>query len=106
MFWKLRKYQGRKQQFLPRFVMRGTGRKRQLCPGRYESRLFGRYEGGLLMTCSYDTENQFIFLTFGLVEKENRENWGWFMSWLRRELSGPGRIGVTSDQHAGIKAVF
>jgi hypothetical protein len=51
--------------------------------------LSGRYEGRLLMVCDYDVENQLIPLTFALVEKENFENWGWFMSWLRREVTGP-----------------
>jgi MULE transposase domain/SWIM zinc finger len=68
--------------------------------------LSGRYEGRLLMACGYDAENQLIPLAFALVEKENRENWGWFMSWLRREVTGPGRIGVISDQHLAIKAIF
>jgi hypothetical protein len=28
------------------------------------------------------------------------------MSWLRREVTGPGRICVISDQHKAIKAIF
>jgi MULE transposase domain len=36
--------------------------------------LSGRYEGRLLMACGYDVENQFIPLTFALIEKENLEN--------------------------------
>jgi MULE transposase domain len=68
--------------------------------------LFGRYEGRLLMVCGYDTENQLIPLAFRLVKKENHENWGWFMSWLCREVTGSGRIDVISNQHAGIKAIF
>jgi hypothetical protein len=67
--------------------------------------LFGRYEGRLLMVCSYDAEKQLIPLTFALVEK-NVENCGWFMSWLRREVIEPGRIYVISDQHKVIKMVF
>jgi hypothetical protein len=33
-------------------------------------------------------------------------NWGWFMQWVRKELVGPGKITVISDQHLGIRAVF
>jgi hypothetical protein len=32
------------------------------------------------MAYGYDAENQLIPLTFALIEKENIENWGWFMS--------------------------
>jgi MULE transposase domain len=65
-----------------------------------------RYERRLLMACGYDVENQLIPMAFALFEKENLDNWGWFMSWLRREVIGPGRICVISDQHKAIKAVF
>jgi hypothetical protein len=58
------------------------------------------------MTCDYDTENQLIVLAFALVEKENLENWGWFMSWLRCEVIGLGRIYVFFYQHKAIKVVF
>lgn len=68
--------------------------------------LSGRYEGRLLMACGYDAENQLIPLAFALVEKEDLENWGWFMNWLRREVIGPGKMCVLSDRHKGIKAVF
>jgi hypothetical protein len=58
------------------------------------------------MSCGYGAENQLIPLAFALVEKENHENWGWFMSWFRREVTGPGRIGVIFYQHLAIKAIF
>ena len=38
--------------------------------------LSGRYHGKLLMACGYDAENQLVSIVFGLVEKENFENWG------------------------------
>jgi metallophosphoesterase superfamily enzyme len=40
------------------------------------------------------------------VGEENVINWGWFMQWVRKELVGPGKITVISDQHLGIRAVF
>jgi hypothetical protein len=41
--------------------------------------LSGRYKGRLLMTCGYDAENKLIPLTFGIMDAENMNNWGWFM---------------------------
>jgi MULE transposase domain len=60
------------------------------------------YEGRLLMSCDYDIENQLIPLAFALIEKKNLENWDWFMSWLRREVTGSGRICIIFDQHKAI----
>jgi hypothetical protein len=67
----------------------------------------GRYEGRLLMACGYDAENQLLPLAFAIVEKENSENWGFFMKWLRREVIGQGVfMCVISDRHKAIKWVF
>jgi hypothetical protein len=33
-------------------------------------------------------------------------NWGWFMQWLRKEVVGPGKITIISNQHLGIRVVF
>jgi hypothetical protein len=30
----------------------------------------------------------------------------WFMQWLRKDIVGPGKITIISDQHLGIRAVF
>jgi len=68
--------------------------------------LKGRYEGRLLVAVGYDAENQLLPLAFGLVEKENISNWGWFMRWLRREVIGDRKICVISDRHAAIKHIF
>jgi len=69
--------------------------------------LSGRYKGRLLMACGYDAENQLLPLAFALVEKENFDNWGWFMRWLRYEVIGLNRfMCVISDRHGGIKKVF
>ena len=68
--------------------------------------LSGRYEGRLLIACAYDAENQLLPLAFAIVEKEDGENWGFFMSFLRREVVGNRFFCVISDQHKGIKYVF
>jgi hypothetical protein len=59
------------------------------------------------MACGYDAEQQLLPLTFAVVAgKKNMANWGWFILWLRKEVVGPGKITVISDQHLGIKRVF
>ena len=69
--------------------------------------LSGRYKGRLITCCAFDAENQLFPLAFGLVEKEDNDNWGWFMQWLRTEVIGNNRpICVVSDRHASIKRVF
>ncbi|XP_078148864.1 uncharacterized protein LOC144544282 [Carex rostrata] len=69
--------------------------------------LSGRYEGRLLMACSYDAENQLLSLAFAIVHKENEENRGFFLHWLRINVIGVNRfVCVISDQHKGIKAAF
>jgi MULE transposase domain len=73
------------------------------------SHLRGRYEGRLLVVVGYDADNQLLPFAFGLIEKENISNWGWFMRWLRREVIGDGnkrKICVISDRHAAIKHIF
>jgi MULE transposase domain len=59
------------------------------------------------MACGYDVEQQLLPLTFAVVaNEESMANWGWFMQWLRKEVVGPGKITVISDQHPGIRGVF
>jgi hypothetical protein len=63
--------------------------------------------GRFLVAVGYDAENQLMPLAFGIVEKEDLENWGWFMRWLRFEvIEDMRKICVVSDRHAAIRAVF
>ena len=67
----------------------------------------GRYKGRLLIACGYDADNHLLPLAFAIVEKENADNWGYFMKWLRREVIGIDRyMCVISDRHLAIKHVF
>jgi MULE transposase domain len=69
--------------------------------------LSGRHVGKLFMVCGYDAEQQLLPLAFAVVACEKSvANWGWFMQWLRKEVVGPGKITVISDQHLGIRRVF
>jgi MULE transposase domain len=69
--------------------------------------LSGRYADKLFIACVYDAEQQLLPLTFAVVVgEENVTNWGWLMQWLCKEIVGPDKITVISDQHLGIKTVF
>jgi hypothetical protein len=69
--------------------------------------LSGRYRGRLLIACGYDAENKLLPLAFAIVEKEDSDNWEWFMRWLRKEVIGFGKfVCVISDRHKAIKWVF
>jgi MULE transposase domain len=59
------------------------------------------------MVCGYDAENKFIPLTFGIVNAENVNNYGWFMRWVCNEvIQSNMKICVISDRHRGINGVF
>jgi hypothetical protein len=59
------------------------------------------------MAYGYDVEQQLLPLAFAIVAgEESVANWGWFMQWLHKEVVGPGKITVISDQHLGIEGVF
>jgi hypothetical protein len=59
------------------------------------------------MACGYDAEQQLLPLAFVVVAgEESVANWGWFMQCVSKEVVGPGKITVISDQHLGIRAVF
>jgi hypothetical protein len=53
--------------------------------------LIGKYLGTLLITISCDANNMLVPLAFALVEKENNDNWGWFLRLVRIHVVGPGR---------------
>jgi hypothetical protein len=69
--------------------------------------LRGRYDGRFLVAVGYDAENQLVPLAFGIVEKESKNNWGWFLKLLRdRVIRSDQKMCVISDRAEGIKAVF
>jgi len=41
--------------------------------------LLGKYQGTLLIAISIDANNKLVPLAFALVEKENKDSWGWFL---------------------------
>jgi hypothetical protein len=65
--------------------------------------LLGKYMGTMLVAISCDADNALVPLAFALVERENKDSWGWFLRLVRIHVVGPGReVGVISDRHQGI----
>jgi hypothetical protein len=59
------------------------------------------------MVCGYDAEQQLLPLVFAVIAgEESVENLGWFMQWVLKEVVGPDKIIVISDQHFGIRPIF
>ena len=64
--------------------------------------LLVKYMGALLIAIGCDANNALVPLAFALVEKENKDSWGWFLRLVRIHVVGPGRtICVISDRHQG-----
>ena len=53
--------------------------------------LLGKYQGTLLIAISVDANNKLVPLAFALVEKENKDSWGWFLRLVRIHVVGPDR---------------
>ena len=65
--------------------------------------LLGKYMGTLLIAITCDANNALVPLAFALVEKENKDSWGWFLWLVRIHVVGPGRtVCVILDRHQGI----
>ncbi|XP_021601524.1 uncharacterized protein LOC110606845 [Manihot esculenta] len=65
--------------------------------------LYGKYSGCILCATGLDGNNQIFPLAFAIVEKEDSNNWGWFMSCLRAYVIEREDLCVISDRHIGIK---
>ena len=68
--------------------------------------LLGKYMGTLLVAISCDVDNALVPLAFALVERDNKDSWGWFLRLVQIHVIGPGReVGVIFDRHQGILSV-
>ncbi|XP_021624999.1 uncharacterized protein LOC110624190 [Manihot esculenta] len=65
--------------------------------------LYGKYSGCILCATGLDGNNMIFPLAFALVEKEDSDNWGWFMDCLRLYVTDREELCVISDRHIGIK---
>jgi len=72
--------------------------------------LYSKYQGVLLIAMGIDAEGQIYPLAYAIVEKEDGENWSWFMCCLRVYVTEPskgvGSLCVISDRHGGIIAAM
>jgi hypothetical protein len=69
--------------------------------------LLGMYMDTLLVAISYDADNTLVPLAFALVERENKDSWGWFMRLVQIYVIGPHReVGVISNRHQSILSVI
>ena len=65
--------------------------------------MLGKYMGTLLVAISCDADNALVPLAFALVERENKDSWGWFLWLVRIHVVGSHReVGVIFDRHQGI----
>lgn len=65
--------------------------------------LTGRYKGALMLAVGCGANSQLVPLAFGLVERESKDTWEWFMHHVRTKVFGPGKeVCVISDRHKGI----
>ncbi|KAJ7974396.1 Transposon protein, putative, Mutator sub-class [Quillaja saponaria] len=66
--------------------------------------LCGKYTGKLLVATGVDGNNSLVPVAFAVVEEENTDSWGWFLSLIRMHLTQRVGICLISDRHAGIIA--
>ncbi|XP_058223060.1 uncharacterized protein LOC131332780 [Rhododendron vialii] len=62
----------------------------------------GKYKDVILVAVSQDTENQIFPIAFAIVEKEDVDNWGWFLSCLRHFVTNRTELCLISDRHTGL----
>ncbi|KAJ7962058.1 Transposon protein, putative, Mutator sub-class, expressed [Quillaja saponaria] len=66
--------------------------------------LCGKYTGKLLVATGVDGNNSLVPVAFAVVEEENTDSWGWFLSLIRMHVTQRVGICLISDRHAGIIA--
>ncbi|KAH7849423.1 hypothetical protein Vadar_017654 [Vaccinium darrowii] len=66
--------------------------------------LTGKYKGTLLIAVSQDSENQIFPIAFAIVEKEDKENWGWFLTCIRHFVTDRKGLCLILDRHPGLLA--
>ncbi|XP_021598925.2 uncharacterized protein LOC110604952 [Manihot esculenta] len=64
--------------------------------------LYGKYTGCILCATAFDGNNQLFPLAFAIVDKEDGDNWSWFLDCLRIFVTNREDLCVISDRHAGI----
>ncbi|KAL9670830.1 hypothetical protein QQ045_008388 [Rhodiola kirilowii] len=68
--------------------------------------IYDKYDGKLLVACSFDVNNGVLPVAFALVESENTSSWSWFMRCIRDGVTLRLGLCVISDRHGGIMAAM
>ena len=68
--------------------------------------LYGKYKDTLLITMGCDGNNQLFPLPFSIIEGENIDSWGWFLTCIRNRVTQRTGICVISDRYPGIMAAM
>ena len=64
--------------------------------------LYGKYKHTLLIATAVDGNNAVLPVAYALVERENKDSWGWFMALIRFHVVEVDGFCVISDRHGGI----
>ncbi|KAH7840152.1 hypothetical protein Vadar_013271 [Vaccinium darrowii] len=64
--------------------------------------LAGKYKAVMLIAMSQDAENECVPIAFAIVEKEDAENWGWFLNCIRCFVTMKKNLCLISDRAAGL----
>ncbi|KAH7838261.1 hypothetical protein Vadar_024154 [Vaccinium darrowii] len=64
--------------------------------------LTGKYKAVMLIAVSQDAENECVPIAFAIVEKEDVENWGWFLNCIRCFVTMRKNLCLISNRAAGL----
>lgn len=55
----------------------------------------------MISATSLDGHNWMFLIAFGFFDKENNENWLWFMQQLQKAIGNPPHLAISSDACKG-----
>ncbi|XP_078164967.1 uncharacterized protein LOC144559730 [Carex rostrata] len=67
--------------------------------------LYGKYEGCALIATSIDANGGLYPIAFAICDKENGDNWEWFLQSLKEFVTRERKVCIISDRFSGNKAV-
>ncbi|XP_078170359.1 uncharacterized protein LOC144564632 [Carex rostrata] len=67
--------------------------------------LYGKYEGCALIATSIDANGGLYPIAFAICDKENGDNWQWFLHSLREFVTRERKVCIISDRFSGNKEV-
>ena len=63
------------------------------------TRMYGKYEGKLMIAMATDANNGIYPLAFAVVEKESKDTWRWFLRCLKKHVTKDRELCIISDRH-------